>query len=136
MSNGNSERPVGALANHVGRKFLVGAAFGVALMLWGCDAGEAVTYTNSTSKDVYVRINDQSNSKIPAGTSRTISHLASTFGSDDDPLRFVVTDESGCVLLVFNTTLEAFKQELDLTFTITPIDIPSPEERTDCEQPP
>jgi len=111
--------------------FFLAAAF--ALTFASCDSGEDFTYVNETTELLYVQVNDGSSSAIEPGETRTISHLTSRIGTGDDPLKFVVRDADGCLVLERQTALRDFKKEQDLTFRIVAAVLTPPEERSQCD---
>ena len=104
-----------------------------AAMAVACDPGEDFTYKNDADELLFVQVNNGSINRLLPRTTRAISHLTSLIGTGDDPLKFVVRDERGCIVLRLETTLREFREELNFALAITPADLPPPEERTVCD---
>ena len=105
----------------------------MALLLVSCDPGESLIFMNDTEELLLVGINERGNDLLPPQKRSILGYLTEHLGKGGDPLQIIILDESGCLVLEVNTTLNAFREERDLTLIIQPSDLPPPDERVNCE---
>ncbi len=94
---------------------------GVALLELGqfCEAGETVIYRNDSEIVLVANVEGEGSSKLPPRSTKKYGYIMPT----DDPFRLTVTDSKGCVVYEVDTTLDALKQDQDLTIVIRGEDV-------------
>jgi len=104
----------------------------MAVLSQACDPLEFLHFRNDTVEVLFVQVNGGGLDELPPQSTKNLGYPLSRVGDGDDRLTIVIADDEGCVVLRVDTTLERFRDDEDSRLTISPSDLPTKEERTDC----
>lgn len=101
-------------------------AVGIMITAPFCEPGGAITYRNATNETLFIQ-GVVPQSELRPGEETTVDYIA----SDDDLIKIVINDESGCIVWTREATFGELRRE-DLTVTITQDMLPPKDQRTNC----
>jgi hypothetical protein len=112
---------------------MLAAALGFGVLLWalvyaaGCESGGGVFYNNKTDEKLFAELDHRTPYELPADKRTGVAYVGIL---PDKQVALTIMDVNGCVIFA---RAEPFREFDKSDVVIGPRDLPSSDQRTDCD---